>query len=85
MTTDRARYPRLSRARGKRRGARPRYGFLFELEPPVPELLSGVRCAAFAGDRVLMINTQEFGVSAFPGGTLEPGEDWARALERELL
>lgn len=59
--------------------------FVFELEPPVPELVSGVRCAGFAGDRVLMINTQEFGVSAFPGGTLEPGEDWARALERELL
>jgi 8-oxo-dGTP pyrophosphatase MutT (NUDIX family) len=41
--------------------------------------------AAFSDERVLVIDTREFGISAFPGGLLEPNEDWMQALERELL
>ena len=59
--------------------------YAFELEPPDPALISNVRCAAFVGDRVVLIDTEEFGLSVFPGGTLEEGEDWRSALERELL
>jgi GrpB-like predicted nucleotidyltransferase (UPF0157 family)/8-oxo-dGTP pyrophosphatase MutT (NUDIX family) len=58
--------------------------FVFEPEPPVPGLVGNVRCAGFSGHRVLVIETVEFGLSAFPGGMLEPGEDWTHALEREL-
>lgn len=59
--------------------------FRFEPELPVPELIGNVRCACFSGAHVLVIETEEFGLSAFPGGMLEPGEDWTHALERELL
>jgi ADP-ribose pyrophosphatase YjhB (NUDIX family) len=59
--------------------------FRFELDAPVAELVGNVRCASFCGEEVIVIDSEEFGVSAFPGGVLEPGEDWQRALERELL
>lgn len=59
--------------------------FRFEPLPPEASLLSNVRCAVFSNDRVLLIDTEEFGLSAFPGGTLEPDEAWMGALERELL
>jgi 8-oxo-dGTP pyrophosphatase MutT (NUDIX family) len=59
--------------------------FAFELEPPLETCVAGVRCAAFSGERVVVIDTAEFGRSVFPGGTLEPGESWRDALERELL
>jgi ADP-ribose pyrophosphatase YjhB (NUDIX family) len=59
--------------------------FTFEPEPPEGSLLSNVRCACFLGDRMLLVDTEEFGPSAFPGGLLEPGEEWLDALLRELL
>jgi GrpB-like predicted nucleotidyltransferase (UPF0157 family) len=59
--------------------------YAFEPEPPEAELIGNVRCACFSGDKVLVIETVEFGLSAFPGGMLEPREDWTHALERELL
>jgi 8-oxo-dGTP diphosphatase len=59
--------------------------FGFEPEPPVAELTGNVRCACFSGDEVVLIETEEFGPSAFPGGMLEAGEAWTQALERELL
>lgn len=59
--------------------------FVFEPEPPVPELIGNVRCACFSGERVVLIETEEFGLSAFPGGVLEAGEGWTDALARELL
>jgi 8-oxo-dGTP diphosphatase len=57
----------------------------FELEAPDAALISNVRSAAFVGQRVVLIDTEEFGLAAFPGGVLEEGEDWRQALERELL
>ncbi len=84
MAIDPARYPRLSSGvREVTWGATP-MRFLFELEPPNPELIGNVRCAGFSADRAVLIDTEEFGITAFPGGTLEPGEDWMQALEREL-
>lgn len=62
-----------------------RMRFRFELEPPEDEHVGNVRCAAFSGNRVLVIDTEEWGVTAFPGGMLEPGEGWLEALRRELL
>jgi len=59
--------------------------FLFDRDPPDAGLISNVRCAAFVGDHVVLIDTEEFGLSAFPGGTLESSEDWPTALGRELL
>jgi 8-oxo-dGTP diphosphatase len=59
--------------------------FLFEPLPADPDLIGNVRCACFTGDRALVIDTAEFGPSGFPGGTLEPGEDWTHALDRELF
>jgi 8-oxo-dGTP diphosphatase len=59
--------------------------FVFESEPPVAELTGNVRCACFSGNEVVLIETEEFGLSAFPGGMLEAGEAWTQALERELL
>jgi hypothetical protein len=47
--------------------------FVFEPEPPVPELVGNVRCACFSGDEIILIETEEFGLSAFPGGVLEAG------------
>lgn len=81
---ERARYPLLFQEQKVMWGTTA-MRLVFELEPPIPELVSNVRMAAFSGDRVLVIDTREFGVSAFPGGMLEPDEDWRRALERELL
>lgn len=81
---DRSQYPLLSREQEARwDGAR--VCFVFELDLPIPHLVGNVRMAAFSGDRVLVIDTMEFGPSAFPGGTLAPDEEWAEALERELL
>lgn len=62
-----------------------RMRFRFELQPPEDEHVGNVRCAAFSGNRVLVIDTEEWGLTAFPGGTLEPGEGWREALRRELL
>jgi 8-oxo-dGTP pyrophosphatase MutT (NUDIX family) len=59
--------------------------FSFEPLPPEEGMIANVRCAAFVGERVVVIDTAEFGLSAFPGGTLEPGESWQQALARELL
>jgi 8-oxo-dGTP diphosphatase len=59
--------------------------YRFDLEAPEPAMIGNVRCAAFVGDRVVLIDTDEFGLSGFPGGTLEPDEAWHDALERELL
>lgn len=77
-------YPRLASVQEATWGST-RMRFVFEPEPPVPELVGNVRCACFSSERVLIIDTEEFGLSAFPGGILEPGEDWTQALERELL
>lgn len=62
-----------------------RMRFRFELQPPEDEQVGNVRCAAFSGNRVLVIDTEEWGLSAFPGGMLEPEEGWREALRRELL
>lgn len=78
------RYPLLSSVQEARWGAAG-VRFAFELDPPLEKRVAGVRCAAFSGGRVVVIDTAEFGRSAFPGGTLEPGETWRDALERELL
>jgi len=58
--------------------------FRFDPDHPDEAAISNVRCAAFVADRVVVIDTEEFGLSAFPGGTLEPGETWQEALLREL-
>jgi 8-oxo-dGTP diphosphatase len=81
---DPAAYPLLFRQQEVEWGTTP-MRLLFELEPPVPELVGNIRMAAFSIDRVLVIDTREFGPSAFPGGMLEPDEAWMQALKRELL
>lgn len=58
--------------------------FRFDPDDPDEASISSVRCAAFVAGRVVVIDTEEFGLSAFPGGTLEPGETWQQALVREL-
>jgi 8-oxo-dGTP diphosphatase len=84
VSIDPARYPRLASQQDVTWGST-KLRLRFELDPPDPDLISNVRCAAFVGDRVVLIETEEFGLSAFPGGTLEAGEEWSTALERELL
>jgi ADP-ribose pyrophosphatase YjhB (NUDIX family) len=81
---DLARFPQLASVQEAMWGSA-RMRFVFEPEPPDIELVGNVRCACFLDERVLVIKTEEFGLSAFPGGVLEPEEDWMRALERELL
>lgn len=81
---DPGRYPLLSSVQEAMWGST-RMRFVFEPEPPVLDLVSNVRCACFSGETVTLIETEEFGLSAFPGGLLEPGEGWTHALERELL
>jgi 8-oxo-dGTP diphosphatase len=81
---DPGRYPLLSSVQEAMWGStRMRFGF--EPEPPALDLVSNVRCACFSGDTVTVIEAEEFGLSAFPGGMLEQGEEWTHALERELL
>jgi 8-oxo-dGTP diphosphatase len=84
VTIDDAWYALVFRQREVMWGTTP-VRLVFELDEPVPELVSNVRMVAFSGDRVLMIDAREFGLSAFPGGMLEPNEHWMQALERELL
>ena len=84
MIPDPGRYPSLTSMQEATWGSTT-MRFTFELEPPEAQLVSNVRCACFSGDRMLLIDTEEFGLSAFPGGLLEPGEAWRDALERELL
>jgi ADP-ribose pyrophosphatase YjhB (NUDIX family) len=62
-----------------------RIRYEFALERADPALISNVRCAAFVDHRVVLIDTEESGLSALPGGMLEQGEPWQSALERELL
>lgn len=50
--------------------------YVFESERPEADLVGNVRCTCFVGDQVLVIDTEEFGLTAFPGGVLEPGEGW---------
>ncbi len=84
MALDPVRYPELTSPQEVTWGST-RMRYRFELQPSDPTLISNVRCAAFVGDRLVLIDTEEYGVSAFPGGTLEENEDWRSALERELL
>jgi 8-oxo-dGTP diphosphatase len=84
VSIDPARYPLLASFQEVTWGTT-QMRFRFDAEPPDPDLISNVRCAAFVGDRVVLIETEEFGLTCFPGGTLDEGEDWSRALERELL
>jgi 8-oxo-dGTP diphosphatase len=81
---DPARYPLLASMQEATWGST-KMRFVFESERPEADLVGNVRCACFVGDQVVVIDTEEFGVSAFPGGVLEPGEGWIAALERELL
>jgi 8-oxo-dGTP diphosphatase len=81
---DPAQYPMLASMQEATWGST-KMRFVFEQEPPYAELIGNVRCACFVGDQVLVIDTEEFGLSAFPGRVLEPGEEWTDALERELL
>jgi 8-oxo-dGTP diphosphatase len=84
VSVDPERYPLLVSEQEAMWGST-RMRFVFEIEPPTLELVANVRCAGFSDERVLLIRTEEFGLSAFPGGVLEPGEDWEQTLERELL
>jgi NUDIX domain-containing protein len=84
VTLDPSGYPLLCSIQEATWGSRT-MRFLFEPLPAEPDLVGNVRCACFSGDRALVIDSAEFGLSGFPGGMLEPGEDWALALERELL
>jgi hypothetical protein len=70
MRVDPGRFPRLSQVQDVTWAATP-MRYVFELDPPTPELIGNVRIAAFSHDRVLLIDTEEYGLSAFPGGTLE--------------
>jgi 8-oxo-dGTP diphosphatase len=84
VSVDPARYPLLASFQEVNWGTTS-MRFRFDTEPPDPSLISNVRCAAFVGDRIVLIDTEEFGLVCFPGGTLEEGEHWGGALERELL
>lgn len=84
MTVDPNRYPLITSMTEAMWGST-KVRYVFEPDPPVPELIGNVRCACFSGERVVLIESEEFGLSAFPGGLLEPGEDWMDALVRELL
>ena len=85
MAIDPARYPSLFSGVQETTWSDTTMRFVFEPVSPIPELIGNVRCACFSSDRVVVIETEEFGLSALPGGVLEPGEDWRQALERELL
>jgi len=84
VTVDPNRYPLITSMTEAMWGST-KVRYVFEPDPPVPELIGNVRCACFSGERVMLIESKEFGLSAFPGGMLEPGEGWMDALERELL
>lgn len=84
MPIDLADYPLIANMHDVMWGTVP-IRLVFELEPPAPELLTNARMAAFSGGRVVLIETEEYGLSAFPGGLLEPGEAWREGLDRELL
>lgn len=84
MTVDLNRYPLITSVTEVMWGST-KVRVVFEPEPPVAELIANVRCACFSGEYVVLIETEEFGLSAFPGGVLEAGENWTDALARELL
>jgi 8-oxo-dGTP diphosphatase len=84
MSIDRDRFPRLASTQYAT-WANTRMRLLFEPLPPDENLIGNVRFAGFSGDQILLIDTEDFGPSTFPGGVLEPEESWMEALERELL
>jgi 8-oxo-dGTP pyrophosphatase MutT (NUDIX family) len=53
-------------------------------EPPPPETIIKVRVVPFIGDNVVILKMAD-GNWDHPGGTLEPGENYLDALERESL
>ncbi len=59
----------------------------FELIDSLPpeEMISNVRIVPFADDQPVLIAMQDHGMWDHPGGTLEPGESYLEAVERELM
>jgi 8-oxo-dGTP diphosphatase len=51
---------------------------------PLAELVSNITIVPFIGDRVVQIELED-GSLEIVGGTLEPGERYQEAIERELI
>lgn len=65
------------------------FDFEVRVTPPPDELVSNIHLVPFVGEQCVLIDVDwgEAGFSryAMPGGTLEPGETWREAAERELM
>ena len=61
-----------------------RYSFEQTRMPPQPELISNVNVVPFIGDRWVVLYLHN-GLWELPGGTLEPGEPYLAAAQRELM